>query len=318
MPDASTLDLAVVAEDFRLLAERFQEYARRAEKPSHLSRNVYQGALRAGQLVQEAVVDGGALERYGWRKGRTPLTGWTSSRDTERFLMLWKFTITSWLAEHYPGKIRRDLSKYDWWHAATDKDGRLLGKDSKPLVQRWYRDGEPVPDDVRVDPHNLEAGHRWEWKLDGEIAGETDFHDASDSLEHLRNRAEVYADACRLLAELIAQTHGAARSSSDREQDEMPPASEALTRLEEDDGNARLSPRDMARRYRVPLDPLRKRLERCRRRDHACYAELDEAERSVREAKYIYALGRVRHIIRDLIVSSETSSKRPPRKSGSP
>ena len=72
MPKAT---LSRVAADFCQLARRFQEYATRAVKPSHLLVDVEQSAVRAGRLLQEATDAGAFRTEKWWREGM--LDGWS-------------------------------------------------------------------------------------------------------------------------------------------------------------------------------------------------------------------------------------------------
>ncbi len=81
------------------------------------------------------------------------------------------------------------------------------------------------------------------------------------------------------------------------------------------DDESTLSPKNLAEIFDVPLEALRKRLERLRRKDHNCFIEI--ADRTSREPQFHYYLGKVRHVIEDMkgkAASSETSSKRPAKK----
>ena len=76
-----------------------------------------------------------------------------------------------------------------------------------------------------------------------------------------------------------------------------------------------LSPKDLAKLFDVPQEPLRKRLERLRKKDHKCF--LEAANRAPQEPQFIYYLGKVKHVIEDMqqkAASSEMSSKRPAKK----
>jgi hypothetical protein len=70
-----------------------------------------------------------------------------------------------------------------------------------------------------------------------------------------------------------------------------------------------LSPAKLAEVFHVSLEPLRKRLEWLRSDDHNSFVE-NEGRKST-EARYLYKVGSVRPIIKDMKTSSSTSSKRP-------
>jgi len=76
--------------------------------------------------------------------------------------------------------------------------------------------------------------------------------------------------------------------------------------------DALVSPAKLAEAFDVPLDALRKRLERLRRDDHNSFVE-NEGRKST-EAKYLYKIRAVRPIIEDMKTSSSTSSTRPAHK----
>ena len=201
MPKAALLR---VAADFYQLAGRFQEYATRAVKPSHLLVDVEQSAVRAGRLLQEAANAGTFRTEKWWREGM--LDGWSFSSESEQFSWLWTFAVGS-LVKHHRPRFRDEAESWDWSHVATDEEGRPLGEDGKPLRRRWYKNGEPRSDDFCWNRSKVEPG-KYERRLDVKPAKRTDFYGGSDTLAHLRVRAEVYADACRLLAEKLdsAQT----------------------------------------------------------------------------------------------------------------
>ncbi|MHC4947207.1 MAG: hypothetical protein ACYTG1_02950 [Planctomycetota bacterium] len=113
----------------------------------------------------------------------------------------WIFTV-GWLVQTRPSEFRHDAARWDWSHVLRGASGRPVGKDGKPLRQRWYKDGVPLPDDFRPRP-GMEPG-KYSIRLVSAPAHETDRHDHADSLAVLRRRAEVHGDACRLLAEMIA------------------------------------------------------------------------------------------------------------------
>lgn len=73
-----------------------------------------------------------------------------------------------------------------------------------------------------------------------------------------------------------------------------------------------LSPVRLAAAFGVNADALRTRLNRWRRRHHEGWIE--NTERGPREPQYLYRVGTVRHIIRALQATSETTSQRPARK----
>jgi len=78
------------------------------------------------------------------------------------------------------------------------------------------------------------------------------------------------------------------------------------------DGDSVLSPAQIASRFGVNPEALRKRLERLRGRDHNCFIENDN--RAGNEPKYLYKLSSAKHVVEQLQQADKTSSLRPPRK----
>jgi len=110
----------------------------------------------------------------------------------------WVFAISSWLSKQFPTRFRADAAQWDWWHAVMDAEGKPLNKRGRPIKGRWYVDGELASSISKLpDKANLQ------WKTDEAFVGTTDEYDDADWLEHQRVRAEVHADACDLLGELI-------------------------------------------------------------------------------------------------------------------
>lgn len=198
---------ARIASDFQRLKEWFEKRADRDTKPSHLLAAVEQSAVQAGRLL-DAAAGAGAFEGDSWwRDGRSPAHPRDRyDSDIEFYRALWFWAIGSWLARKYPTRFRVSAVAWDWAVPATDKNGRLLDKDGKPLRYRWYRDGEPLPDDWTGD---LSDGAQYESRMEGTPAEAHDFYDEPYALVHLRFRAAAYSDACRVLAELIRERHEA-------------------------------------------------------------------------------------------------------------
>ncbi len=205
--------LPSIAAGFRLLASRFQDFARRAEKSRHLLTNIAQTGIRAGRLLQDAAEAGAFEGESWWRDGKSPLHPYDDGKgcfiryesDAEFFFQLWSTAIGSWLAERFPGRFRHDAAEWDWAHVATDEEGRLLGEDGKPLYGQWYKDGKPLPEGFRWTPQCPHG--EYAWRLEGKVAYREDSYDEADCLEHSRIRAEVYMDACCLLAEMVSDPH---------------------------------------------------------------------------------------------------------------
>ncbi len=75
------------------------------------------------------------------------------------------------------------------------------------------------------------------------------------------------------------------------------------------DDHTLLSCASLAKRYKVPVEALRKRLERHRTTDHDCFVE--QANRSSKEPQFLYYGGKVVHIVDQLKSSPNASAKRP-------
>jgi hypothetical protein len=73
-----------------------------------------------------------------------------------------------------------------------------------------------------------------------------------------------------------------------------------------------LSVDKLAEVFRVPKEALRKRLDRCREKDHTCFIEV--ADRNPRDPQFLYKVGKVRPIIESMRASGETSGERPAKK----
>ena len=226
-----------LAGDFRLIGNRFEEYARQASKAQHLLVNLHECAVRAGRLLISAIdadcfpeaqtdVNGGWWDRhlgrlpggvlavsggFSWSKGDPApnsapdyLEKATQSFSPDQLRRCWTFAIGSWLARRFPDRFRHNAEKWDWKQIATDQAGQPLGRDGEPLRVRSYKDGKPLSTEEaeRLISGVPSAGH-YETKTAGEFAYVGDSYDQSDSLAHHRIRAEVYSDGCRLMADLI-------------------------------------------------------------------------------------------------------------------
>lgn len=70
---------------------------------------------------------------------------------------------------------------------------------------------------------------------------------------------------------------------------------------------ARLSPAELAERFAVPKDALRQRLDEWRKKHHEGWYEV--TDRKPREAQYLYRVGSVRHIIKQMQATSQLTSE---------
>jgi hypothetical protein len=86
------------------------------------------------------------------------------------------------------------------------------------------------------------------------------------------------------------------------------------TSLPQPTGEERLSARDLAKRFDVPPEPLRKRLERWREQNQDGRDWVEVEDRGTREPRFLYRLSAVKPVIDDL----KASPKRPTKKSSRP
>jgi len=84
--------------------------------------------------------------------------------------------------------------------------------------------------------------------------------------------------------------------------------------MEQIHDDSALSPAELAKRFGVSYDALRKRLERLRSKDHDCFMEVSNRKP---QAQYLYKVGHVRPVIADMKKpSNEASSQLPATKKG--
>ena len=140
--------------------------------------------------------------------------------------------------------------------------------------------------DASTAPRNAALSHWWE-EVDRQL---------DDFIVQFRNIA------------VPPTTDQVSEAASDGRSDEVARPDPSL-----DDDGAFLSVADLAKRYGIPKDALRKRLDRFRKTNHDCYKEVADGERKPREPRYLYQLGAVRHIVQEM-ASGETSGKRPAKK----
>jgi hypothetical protein len=158
-----------------------------------------------------------------------------------------------------------------------------------------------------------QAVHNW-----GRSQGTT-FKEAPDSFTHIFGA--FFGDACTKQRDLInllrVRQHlkrlRAGLTSADAPNDGPAPAAasaapESLTAPTVDD-ESHCSPTKLAEVFGIPADALRSRLNRWRRTHHDGWVEV--TDRGPREAKYLYRVGSVRHIIESLRATSETTGERP-------
>jgi hypothetical protein len=203
---------------------------------NHLKTDVGQSAIQAGRLLIRAIdadafpksrkkkngdwwdrsrgrVPGGPVAVFGsidWAPGqpapdRSPkyLAAVTKPSTAAQFQACWTFAIGSWLVRSFPDRFRHGAAEADWRHAVLDAVGCPVGRDGKPLTGRWYKNGKRLPKSFEWSP---DCGGGYTWRREGEVAYEKDSYDQTDWLARLRIRAEVYADACLALADLLSDT----------------------------------------------------------------------------------------------------------------
>jgi len=73
--------------------------------------------------------------------------------------------------------------------------------------------------------------------------------------------------------------------------------------------DAKMSVAELSKAFGVPAEALRKRLERLRRRDFTCFAEVPDPAR--KQPTFLYHVGKVRAVIEALKASVKASAKRP-------
>lgn len=195
--------LRLIAREFFLLAERFEQWSR-SSRIQHLSVHLAANHVRAGRLLEQAAKAGGFEGESYWRNGEPAHFNFsqrTSPPDDEHWCLLWIFAIGPWLVKRFPDRFRKNAHAWDWKYVATDESGHPVDKNRRPLRGRWYKNGKAMPRGFKPPSGGNRAGYSW--RLEGELAWSTDFYDEADALEHQRVRAEVYADACRVLADFI-------------------------------------------------------------------------------------------------------------------
>lgn len=138
---------------------------------------------------------------------------------------------------------------------------------------------------------------------------------ASDAFDLLAQEARkiLQSDAAALDAiveDVIADLEEApAGDASDRDREVVKASGTSLPGLSEANDDAHMSPAKLAEVFEISADPLRSRLRRWRAHNHKGWIE--NPDRAPREPKYVYRVGSVRHILRALQATSESTSERP-------
>ena len=214
---------------FGQLAYELEEARRQEVKPHHLMIRATRASIQAARLVIEGV-NAGVFNhcpklrenlRFAWA-GKVKGSGGTVTVDEhgrwhihliadvpeddgaplpvetasdEQLARLWVFPIIGVVKTLQPSSFKANAGAYDWKTIRKDDQGQILGRDGKPLkyVQETLTDpdtGEPV----------------YTWRLSGEPAYVGDDYDEADLVWHSRARVGDWADTCRVLADLIAES----------------------------------------------------------------------------------------------------------------
>jgi hypothetical protein len=73
------------------------------------------------------------------------------------------------------------------------------------------------------------------------------------------------------------------------------------------DDDAQLSARHIAALLGLAVGAVRKRMDRHRKKNHDCFVEVDSPK--PRQARFLYRIGSIRHVLLELVASSERPSK---------
>ena len=179
------MDRVDFAKAFDDLAQRFEDIARRPHsRSSHFACDLSQRAISAAKLLEKGAAAGvfdGRLTAL-WES----LGLWKYEDETERLLFFWTMAIgRSWLYELRPEAFRADGPEQDWNHYEAQP-----GTEYEYSEERDEK-GNVVRKNWRLPKGALTCVER---RLDNE-----------DAIYRERSRAENYADACRLLAELARE-----------------------------------------------------------------------------------------------------------------
>lgn len=224
----SDQDFQRLSQDFELLASRFHDFAVRGVKSQHIATNCNETIVRAARLLIEAMdagafqksakitnggwwdrsigrIPGGVITVYGSFNSESPpddFVGDTNKEFTsEQLQRLWVFTIGSWLTKSFLRCFRENANQKFWSHIATDGKGRPIDIDGNALHMVWYKKGKPLLKDGHP-PTMFKLGYSL--RREGKMAKVSDFYDSADWLDDHQTQCEVNEDACRLLAQLIA------------------------------------------------------------------------------------------------------------------
>ncbi len=216
-------------EKFQQLAYELEEARRQEVKPHHLMIRATRASIQAARLVIGGV-NAGVFNRcprlrenlrFAWtgkiegstgtvtvdEQGRChiqliadvpeavggPLPVETAS--DEQLARLWVFPIFPVVKTLQPSSFKANAGAYDWKTIRKDVQGSILGRDGKPL--KYERE-------TMADPDTGEPVYTW--RRSGEPAYVGDDYDDADSVWHSRAGVGDWADTCRALADLIAES----------------------------------------------------------------------------------------------------------------
>ena len=216
-------------EKFQHLAYELEEARRQEVKPHHLMIRATRASIQAARLVIEGV-NAGVFNRcpklrenlrFAWT-GKIKGSGGTVTVDEqgrwhvqliadvpevdgaplpietasdEQLARLWVFPIFGVVKTLQPSSFKANAGAYDWKTIRKEDQGRNLGTDGKPL--KYVRE-------TLTDPDTGELVYTW--RLSGEPEYVGDDYDDADSVWHSRARVGDWADTCRALADLIAES----------------------------------------------------------------------------------------------------------------
>lgn len=198
---------------FESLGARFDTIANNTSaKPAHVEYDFNTTTVQAARLLGRAV-DAGWLP--GIAKLRETIASFEKrlntsepSGDTERALRLWTHAISSWLAKECPDELRPDAKSLDWAHWKPTAPMEPVGFFTEAELATQFAGVRAALEHFRLPDGRVPKS--WA-RPEGSVVhdegrfGEHDW-DSADQLHRKRLRAANYADVCRLLAGMLANT----------------------------------------------------------------------------------------------------------------
>jgi len=181
----STNPHAKTADTFRRLADDLDHDRKPATRPQHLSERLYRTEVQAGRLIL-SIVEGQHCPNV--LENLRGLAGKLGDRSGANVAMYWRTFVVPYLGKRHGGAFKGNAGNYAYPTVKTDAEGQPLGKDGQVLEGVEHKDEETG---------------RTSWRLEGQMATIADDFDDADGLDYLGNRADDYANACRLLAGLL-------------------------------------------------------------------------------------------------------------------